>query len=84
MNLKQFKTKFKRCRFNIEQELDKIKELCEELDNVEVAEIVNEIVDNVIITIIDRTYDTPTDVNLATYEDFLEDEVEEINEDTEE
>lgn len=72
MNLKQFKTKFKRCRHNIELELDKIKDLCEEIDNVEVAEIVNEIVDNVIITIIDRTYDTPTDTNLATYEDYLE------------
>lgn len=72
MTVKQFKNRFKKSCDNIENELDKIIAYSEELDDLELGELIQEIVDNVRILIIENTTDKPTDKNLASYFEYLE------------
>lgn len=72
MTVKQFKSKFKKSCEVIENELDKIVAYSEELEDLELSNIIQEIVDNVRITIIDNTNERPSDKNLASYCEYLE------------
>lgn len=77
MTIKQFKTKFKKHCENIERELEKITALSEDLDDTALSEIIEAIVSNVYITLIDNTSEQPSEVTLATYQEYL-DELDEL------
>lgn len=84
MTLKKFKSKFKKERDIIERALDNIRAYSDELehDYADLSDIINEYVDNGLMLLVENTDDTPSDVNLASCEEMIE-ELECFNDDDE-
>lgn len=82
MTLKKFKSKFKKERDIIERALDNIRAYSDELEHeyADLSDIINEYVDNGLMLLVENTDDTPSDVNLASCEEMIE-ELECFNDD---
>lgn len=82
MTLKKFKSKFKKERDIIERALDNIRAYSDELEHeyADLSDLINEYVDNGLMLLVENTDDTPSDVNLATCEEMIE-ELECFNDD---
>lgn len=82
MTLKKFKSKFKKERDIIERALDNIRAYSDELEHeyADLSDLINEYVDNGLMLLVENTDDTPSDVNLASCEEMIE-ELECFNDD---
>lgn len=82
MTLKKFKSKFKKERDIIERALDNIRSYSDELEHeyADLSDLINEYVDNGLMLLVENTDDTPSDVNLASCEEMIE-ELECFNDD---
>lgn len=72
MTIKQFKSRFKKHREVIASQIDKIRDLAEEVDDDELCNIVQEICDNVDAILIEPDSSNITDKTLIDYDEYLE------------
>lgn len=72
MKIKTFKNKLEKISNNINAELEKLRNFADELVDDELAEMVNELADNISIMIVEETDERPTKVNLQTIHEYIE------------
>ena len=72
MKIKTFKNKLEKISNNINAELEKLRNFADELIDDELAEMVNELADNISIMIVEETDERPTKVNLQTIHEYIE------------
>ena len=72
MKVKTFKNKLEKISNNINAELEKLRNFADELIDDELAEMVNELADNISIMIVEETDERPTKVNLQTIHEYIE------------
>lgn len=72
MKVKTFKNKLEKISNNINSELEKLRNFADELVDDELAEMVNELADNISIMIVEETDERPTKVNLQTIHEYIE------------
>lgn len=72
MTIKQFKSRFKKHREVIASQIDKIRDLAEEVDDDELGSIVQEICDNVEAILLEPDSSSITDKTLNDYDEYLE------------
>lgn len=72
MKIKTFKNKLEKISNNINSELEKLRNFADELVDDELAEMVNELADNISIMIVEETDERPTKVNLQTIHEYIE------------
>ncbi len=72
MKIKTFKNKLEKISNNINSELEKLRNFADELIDDELAEMVNELADNISIMIVEETDERPTKVNLQTIHEYIE------------
>ena len=72
MKIKTFKNKLEKISNNINSELEKLRNFADELVDDELAEMVNELADNISIMIVEETDERPTKVNLQTIYEYIE------------
>ena len=72
MKIKTFKNKLEKISNNINSELEKLRNFADELIDDELAEMVNELADNISIMIVEQTDERPTKVKLQTIHEYIE------------
>lgn len=73
MTIKQFKTKFYKVISSIEKEVDKIKDLADDIEDEELSEKLNEFADNITMLACESTLETiSSDVNLNSILEFID------------
>lgn len=73
MTIKQFKTKFYKVISSIEKEVDKIKDLADDIEDEELSEKLNEFADNITMLACEPTLETiSSDVNLNSILEFID------------
>lgn len=83
MKIKTFKNKLEKISNNINSELEKLRNFADELIDDELAEMVNELADNISIMIVEETDERPTKVNLQTIHEYIEESENLLNDFTE-
>ena len=83
MKIKTFKNKLEKISNNINAELEKLRNFADELVDDELAEMVNELADNISIMIVEETDERPTKVNLQTIHEYIEESENLLNDFTE-
>lgn len=83
MKVKTFKNKLEKISNNINSELEKLRNFADELVDDELAEMVNELADNISIMIVEETDERPTKVNLQTIHEYIEESENLLNDFTE-
>lgn len=73
MTIKQFKTKFYKIISSIEKEVDKIKDLADDVDDEELSVKLNDFADNITMLACEPTLETiSSDVNLNSVLEFID------------
>lgn len=80
MKLKTFKNKLDKISSNIETELEKLRNYSEEIEDGELASLVEELCDNVSLLIVEDTDERPSRINIQHIHDYIT-ELEELGND---
>lgn len=83
MKIKTFKNKLEKISNNINAELEKLRNFADELIDDELAEMANELADNISVMIVEETDERPTKVNLQTIHEYIEESENLLNDFTE-
>lgn len=80
MKLKTFKNKLDKISSNIETELEKLRNYSEEIEDSELASLIEELCDNVSLLIVEDTDERPSRINIQRIHDYIT-ELEELGND---